>query len=91
MAAMASSKIAASRVVSLHHLAGALSLGPLLLGMYARLLSQGYVTTDCAPAPERYAAVGPEASPLWMGVWKGPSSPCHRRIDFKVRLDTSIS
>ena len=65
---------------------GALSLGPLLLGIHARLRGLRVITPDCAPAPDRMAAHGPDSAPLWMGVWKGPSSPYHRRIDFKVRV-----
>jgi hypothetical protein len=59
-------------------------VGPLLETTLQQLAAGAYITGDMLPLDPVKAKRGPGEHVTWMGVWKGPSSPCHRRIDIKV-------
>lgn len=49
--------------------------------LLTRLLAAGHVTRDLPLSQHKLAR---EGDVTYMGVWKGPDSPCHRRIDIKI-------
>ena len=59
------------------------SPGSLLIWTVTALLDAGHLTPDKPFNAAEFEGRAATEEAAWLGVWKGPSSPCRRKIDFK--------
>ncbi|KAF8056467.1 hypothetical protein HT031_006324 [Scenedesmus sp. PABB004] len=71
--------------------AAGLGSGPLLVATLKWLGRHGHITQDMLPLDHKRATRGPNEPSTWSGVYRGPSSPCHRRIDIKFYHRTQLA